>query len=96
MAEPNFVDFSMKRAEVARMTTERRQAVRKNVMAPSSRLQQQKQEELERNSSDSDLTDKKFEDNISIDSDEIEMSLQKQDARSKLVLEHGKSWIEDS
>lgn len=29
-------------------------------------------------SSDSDLTDKNFEDNISIDSDEIEESLQKQ------------------
>lgn len=33
--ENNFVDFTMKRSEVPRMTTERRQAVRKNVMAPN-------------------------------------------------------------
>jgi hypothetical protein len=37
---------------------------------------------LERNSSDSDLTDKRFEDNCDIDSDEIEMSIQKQESRN--------------
>lgn len=38
-------------------------------------------------SSDSDLTDKKFEDNISIDSDEIEETLQKQYASSSFAEE---------
>lgn len=60
--------------EVTRMASERRSAVRKNVTGPL-RMQQQKQEAIL--SSDSDLTDKKFEDSISIDSDEIEETLQK-------------------
>ena len=60
--------------EVTRMASERRSAVRKKVTGPL-RMQQQKQEAVL--SSDSDLTDKKFEDSISIDSDEIEETLQK-------------------
>lgn len=57
------------------MASERRSVVRKNVTGPL-RMQQQKQEAVL--SSDSDLTDKKFEDSISIDSDEIEETLQRQ------------------
>jgi hypothetical protein len=78
--DTGFVDFNAKRTEVAKMAMERRQLARKT-LAHVQRAQQPVEMEL---SSDSDLTDKKFEDNVSIDSDEIELGIQRLDTQLKL------------
>lgn len=70
-------------------------AIREKINLPN-RLEKQKQEELERNSSDSDLTDKRFEDNCDIDSDEIEMTIQKLESRNQMNAEFGKQWVQDT
>ena len=62
-----------------RIDTQRRAAINKKAstgLSAQTRLQQQMQEEIDRNSSESYLTDKSFEDDCSVNSDDIDKFLQ--------------------